>query len=493
MTSTVTPNESLRRALLARYPLIFVRCAEDDRVRRYIRSYRERLIKGRTLEVVEWSCTRGLSDQGPESADPIVALKSVFESKDPGFFVFFDLTEHLSDPRVRRTLREGYDSLRGTDRFLFFTGTSAFVPEDLERQVHVLDFGLPDVGELRQLVDHYAKSYDAIHPEWAGELSFAMKGLTLAEAGHSMQRSLRLGARSLDALLEEVAADKSEAVHRAGFLEYVPQTEGLDGIGGLENLKDWLLRREQLFSREAVDAGMPVPKGMLVMGMSGCGKSLAAKSVSALWKVPLFRLDMNLIASGIYGTPEAAFAKALRTVESLAPAVLWIDEIENSLSGETEGQYGNAGIFSSFLTWMQEKPPMIFVAATANRISALPAEVIRKGRFDQVFFVDLPTPGERQAIFDIHLRRYDADPGEFDLELLAIATKGWNGAEIEEAVKAARIDAYQVSRPFVMADVTRNTSTMVPLSKTMHEQMKRIRGWAYGRAALASAHKYNET
>lgn len=489
----MTPNEALRRALLARYPLMFVRCTEDDRVRRYIRSYRDRLVKGRTLDVVEWSCTRGFVDQGPETADPIVALARVFESKEPGFFIFFDLTEHLSDPRVRRMLREGYDSLRGSDRFLFFTGTAPFVPEDLERQVHLLDFGLPDLQELRQLVDHYAKSYDAIDPEWADQLSFAMKGLTLAEAGHALQRSLRLGARSLESLLDEIATDKSEAVHRAGFLEYVPQKEGLDGIGGLANLKDWLLRREQLFSREAVDEGMPVPKGMLVMGMSGCGKSLAAKSVSALWKVPLFRLDMNLIASGIYGTPEAAFAKALRTVENLAPAVLWIDEIENSLSGENEGQGGNAGIFSSFLTWMQEKPPMIFVAATANRISDLPAEVIRKGRFDQVFFVDLPTPGEREAIFDIHLRRYGADPDEFDLELLAIATKGWNGAEIEEAVKAARIDAYQVSRPFVMADVTRNTSTMVPLSKTMHEQMKRIRGWAYGRAALASAEKYNET
>lgn len=493
MSQAPTPSEALRRALLARFPLIFVRCPEDDRVRRYLRSYRDRLVKGQTLELVEWSCTGGFADGQAETADPAVALERVFASREPGFFLFFDFTEYLSDPRIRRTLREGYEKLRGSDRFLFFTGTSAVVPEDLERQVHVLDFGLPDVQELRQLVDHYAKSYDAISSDWADELAFAMKGLTLAEAGHSLQRSLRLGAGSLEDLLEEVARDKSAAVHRAGYLEYVPQKAGLDGIGGLENLKDWLLRREPLFSRDAIDEGMPVPKGMLVMGMSGCGKSLAAKSVSALWRVPLFRLDMNLIASGIYGTPEAAFAKALRTVENLAPAVLWIDEIENSLSGETEGQYGNAGVFSSFLTWMQEKPPMIFVAATANRINALPAEVIRKGRFDQVFFVDLPTPGEREAIFDIHLRRFGADPADFDLELLSIATRGWNGAEIEEAVKAARIDAYQVSRPFVMADVTRNTATMVPLSKTMHEQMKRIRGWAYGRAALASAEKYTET
>ncbi len=490
------PVEQLRRSFLARYPLVFIVCAEDSRVVRHLERFSDRVVRGETLDLVRWSCVSGFSDEATadqRTLDPVTALERVFSSNDAGFFLLCDFGTFFDDARVRRALREGYDALRHSNRTLFISGAELTLPLDLQRQMHVVDLGLPDEIELEALVKSYQQSAKVLQDDWIQELSFALKGLTLAEAGHCLERALRLGPSELSEILNEVSEDKSEAVRRAGFLEYVPQRSSLDGIGGLDNLKDWLMRRERLFQRAAVNDGMPIPKGMLIMGMSGCGKSLAAKSVSALWRVPLFRLDMNLIVSGIYGSPEAAFARALRTVENLAPAVLWIDEIENSLGGETEGASGNAGIFSSFLTWMQEKPPLIFVAATANRISALPAEVIRKGRFDQVFFVDLPTMSERQQIFEIHLARNEANIEDFDLELLSIATRGWNGAEIEEAVRAARIDAYQVGRPFVMADLTRNTSTLVPLSKTMHEQMKRIRGWAYGRATLASAEKYSET
>jgi SpoVK/Ycf46/Vps4 family AAA+-type ATPase len=221
--------------------------------------------------------------------------------------------------------------------------------------------------------------------------------------------------------------------------------------------------------------------------MSGCGKSLSAKAISALWKVPLFRLDMNLVFSGIYGSPELAFHRALKTVEAVAPAVLWIDEIENSLGmDEGQGRGSNPYVFATFLTWMQEKPPLIFVAATANRIQAIPAEVLRKGRFDQIFFVDLPNDEERKQIFEIYLRRNGADLAEFDLVFLAAATKGWNGAEIEQAVVSARIEAYHEGRKFTIDDITRNTSRTVALSKTMEEQMKKIRSWAFGRATPAS-------
>lgn len=488
--------ERFKQSFLARFPLVFVVCSEDERVERHIRSFSNRVVRDRTLEVTLWSCVSGFSSEarGEEpTTDPLTALTTVFSSREPGLFIFQDLGAFFDDPRVRRALREGYQKLKGSGRTVFISGAELVMPQDLERQMHVIDLGLPSTQELENLVQSFRKSASAIQELWVEEIAFALKGLTLSEAGHCLQRTLRQGTKDLGGFVREVSLDKSEAVRRAGFLEYFPQQEGIEGIGGLENLKDWLRRREKLFQRSAIEDGMPVPKGMLIMGMSGCGKSLAAKSVSALWRTPLFRLDMNLIVSGIYGTPEAAFARALRTIENLAPAILWIDEIENSLGGEGDGGAGNAGIFSSFLTWMQEKPPLIFVAATANRINALPAEVIRKGRFDQVFFVDLPTMKERQQIFEIHLRRNDANLKNFDLELLSIATRGWNGAEIEEAVKAARIDAYQVGRPFVMADLTRNTSVLVPLSKTMHEQMKRIRGWAYGRATLASAEEYRET
>jgi len=257
-------------------------------------------------------------------------------------------------------------------------------------------------------------------------------------------------------------------------------------MGGLSNLKEWLIKRQKIFSKEAVEADIPIPKGLLMMGVSGCGKSMAVKIIPSLWKVPLYRLDMNLIFSGIFGSPEATFHNALRSLESVAPAILWIDEIENAMGMDEGGIKISSQIFSSFLTWMQEKPPLIFIAATANRIQALPAEVIRKGRFDQIFFVDLPTENERREIFKIYLQKYKADISKFDLKMLGILTKGWNGAEIEQVVSEARTDAFYENRMFCQADITNNINKTVPLSTTMEAQIKAIRSWAVSRATPAS-------
>ena len=261
----------------------------------------------------------------------------------------------------------------------------------------------------------------------------------------------------------------------------------LDQIGGLEILKEWVFARRNLFTKDAFASGLPLPSGILLMGVSGCGKSLAAKVIAAAWDLPLVRLDMNLVMSGSFGPPEYAFDRATKVAESIAPIVLWIDEVENSF-GYDEGpqQGGNVNIFSSFLTWMQEKPSSVFIAATANRIERLPAEMIRKGRFDEVFFLDLPSEAERLEIFRIHITRNGGDPGKFNLETLAIITKEWSGAEIEQAVNAARVDAYAEGREFTSRDVSRNVARMVPLSRTMHEQVKQLRLWSQNRATLAS-------
>jgi SpoVK/Ycf46/Vps4 family AAA+-type ATPase len=319
------------------------------------------------------------------------------------------------------------------------------------------------------------------------EMVFALKGLTINEANHILQKLYRGKKLENGNALREIFAEKEMIVKKTGYLEFIPPDFAIEQIGGLDQLKDWLVKREKLFTRKAVEDGIPVPKGILLMGMSGCGKSMSAKAISALWKVPLFRLDMNLIFSGIHGTPELVFHRALKTVEAVSPAVLWIDEVENSLGlDETGSGVANTHIFSTFLTWMQEKPPLVFIAATANRIQALPAEVIRKGRFDQIFFVDLPNDEERKQICEIHLKRNDADLAQFDLVLLSAITKGWAGAEIEQAIISARVDAYHENRSFTMEDIKRNTSRTVPLSKTMDEQMKKIRSWAFGRATPAS-------
>jgi len=232
-----------------------------------------------------------------------------------------------------------------------------------------------------------------------------------------------------------------------------------------------------------------VPRGILIMGISGCGKSMSAKVVANAWGVPLFRLDMNLLFSSMLSSPEAAFYRAVKAVESAAPAVLWIDEIENGLGVQSGEGVRWSHVFAAFLTWMQEKSPLVFVAATANRIESLPAELIRKGRFDQVFFCDLPDKKERTEILNIHIRANDRNPEDFDVVHLTNKTEGWNGAELELAVKGGRIDAYAQNRPFTTRDIVKQIDTMVPLSATMKEQIDMIKDWAWDRATPASEGK----
>jgi SpoVK/Ycf46/Vps4 family AAA+-type ATPase len=313
-----------------------------------------------------------------------------------------------------------------------------------------------------------------------------MKGMALNEVHHLFVRLVAENKLDIDAALPEVHAEKAAALLKEGCLKYVDKTVAVDQVGGLENLKEWVASRKALFSKAAIDAGVPMPAGVLFTGVSGCGKSMAAKVIAGAWELPLVRLDMNLVLSGAFGAPEYAFDHALRVAESIAPLVLWIDEMENSFGYDEGGGGNNQNIFSSFLTWMQEKPGAVFVVATANRIDKLPAEVIRKGRFDQLFFLDLPTEEERRAILAIHIKAFGGDPAAFNLNFLVAATRGWSGAEIEQAIKAAVIRAYPEGRPFNDKDVIWNTARMVPLSKTMEEQIKHLRQWSQTRATPAS-------
>jgi SpoVK/Ycf46/Vps4 family AAA+-type ATPase len=276
-------------------------------------------------------------------------------------------------------------------------------------------------------------------------------------------------------------------MRKEGILEFVPPTRDLGQLGGLDQLKHWVRQRSKLFTHQARALNMPRPRGVLLMGMSGCGKSLAIKVIATEWKLPLFRLDMNLVFAGIHGSAEWVFHRALEAAESVAPAVLWIDEIEMGVAGYAEGQTGSlTRIFSTFLTWMQEHRAEVFVAATANRIALLPAEVLRKGRFDQVFFVELPNEEERKEILSIHLKNQGLDPGRYDLVLLASATRGWNGAEIEQAVISARISCHADGRSVEERDLLTAMGQTVPLSTTMSEQIKAIRSWARTRALPAT-------
>jgi SpoVK/Ycf46/Vps4 family AAA+-type ATPase len=480
----MTTVDKIRNAILGKYPLIYLLTWEEGRAIQVLEAFASKLFSNSDSFHV-WSCVSGF---GGEKKDPAAALNSILNGDKKGIFVLKDFSAYMQDAGVVRSLRDAYYTLQAKDSFVFIVSPELTIPESLRKEILLIDMDLPDESELFKQIKKIQQSYPQATLDEAviSQMSFALKGLTLNESGHIVHRILRAKKTDAAEILKEIFSEKEMIVKKSGYLEFVPPDYDIQSIGGLDNLKDWLLKREKLFSKKALEDGMPVPKGMLIMGMSGCGKSLSAKAISALWRVPLFRLDMNLVFSGLYGSPELAFHRALKTVEAVAPAVLWIDEIENSL-GMDEGHGGsNPYVFASFLTWMQEKPPLIFVAATANRIQAIPAEVLRKGRFDQIFFVDLPNDEERKQIFEIYLRKNGADLANFDLVFLAAATKGWNGAEIEQVIVSARIEAYHDGRGFTIDDITRNTSRTVALSKTMEEQMKKIRSWAYGRATPAS-------
>lgn len=479
----------LKTAVDGGSPIIYINSPEEARVLRSLAALAEE--NGHML--VTWSCVCGF-DNGAGCKDPVEAILHVISSSLDEYVVFKDLPAFFNDNSVVRALRELYmDGTKHPTRSVFIISPEFVMPEALKKELFSLEVSTPDEQEISELIS----TAIAAHPECqvpdgaVNEILLALKGLTENEIIFVLNRALRFQTPTKDQLLDEIFAEKKNIVKKSGFLEFSPPRWDINGLGGLGNLKEWLLKRSHMFTREALEAGVPIPKGLLMMGVSGCGKSLAVKTISALWNIPMFRLDMNLVFSGMYGSPEEAFHRALKTIEAVSPAVLWIDEIENALGLDDSGQRIASHIFSSFLTWMQEKPALIFIAATANKIQALPAEVLRKGRFDEVFFCDLPAAQEREEILRIHLLKNGANPDDFDFKMLQIMTDGWNGAEIEQAVISARTEAFYDNRMFTQRDLTAVMGRIVPLSDTMEQQIKAIRSWAFSRATPAS--KYGKS
>jgi SpoVK/Ycf46/Vps4 family AAA+-type ATPase len=287
-----------------------------------------------------------------------------------------------------------------------------------------------------------------------------------------------------------VFSEKQQIIKKSGLLEYYESQEEFAHVAGLQNLKQWFIKRSVAFTDRATRFGLPPPRGVLLLGVQGCGKSLCAKAASALWELPLLRFDLGRMFSSLVGSSEQNIRQAVRTAESIAPAILWIDEIDKALAGAM-GSGGSDGgtsarVFGTLLTWMSEKTAPVFVIATANDISHLPPELLRKGRIDEIFFVDLPTTDERIETLKIHLQRRGRDPRKFDLQELARASEGFSGAEIEEGIVSALFDAFDQQQDLDTEIVRASLAETVPLSKTMNEELNRLRGWAIGRARPAS-------
>jgi hypothetical protein len=480
--------KTVREILESGRPLTYIRSAEEQRVVRILSEVAKGRLSPTPLPVWTWSMTEGMRRQGEAASfsateSPRAALDFILAHDGAAIFHLKDFHEPLREsPEIRRRLRDVYDAGVDQGKFVVISSPVQFIPAELERSIIFLELRPPDLVEL---VDFLREETPGTSLEILYPVARALQGLTLDEARYALRRAFAsgrgLGPEALPALLEE----KRLLVNRSGVVEYIADGTHLGDVGGLEGLKTWLVERSKLFEmRDSLDAEI-VPKGLLLMGIPGCGKSLSVKAIAHQFKLPLYRVDMIEIFSGRHGKPEGAFVAACKMMEDMSPAVLWFDEIEMGItSNETGGESGR--IFGFFLTWMQEKTRGLFVAATSNRIDRLPAEMIRKGRFDEVFFVDLPTAEEQISIFKIHLTRRGVDISGFDIAQLAEFTVGWTGAEIEQCVVSALTKARLADRELTEQDLILTAVRIVPLSRTMKEQINHIRGWAFERAVRAS-------
>ncbi len=468
-------------------PLTYIRSSEEQRVSRVLREVGQRGLGSLPLPVWTWSMTEGLHREGhasiSETENPRTVLDFIDAHAEPAIFHLKDFHEPLGhSSEIRRRLRDIYESCFDRQKFIVISSPVRLIPEEIERSLIYVELRPPDMIELVEFLKDESKGTDEVLLQ---QFARVLQGLTLDEARYALRRALavspHLSTDSIPALLEE----KKLLVNRSGFIEFISDRTKMEDIGGLEGLKKWLLERQKLFKmRESLSSEI-VPKGVLFMGIPGCGKSLSVKAIASYFELPLYRMDMIEVFSGRRGKPEAVFVQACKMLEDMAPAVLWFDEIEMGITSTDNG--GEQGrIFAFFLTWMQEKTRGLFVAATANRIDLLPAEMLRKGRFDEVFFVDLPLDDERIEIFNIHLKRRGVDPASLNVQQLTQFTTGWAGAEIEQCVISALTRARLEDRELVAQDLVNTAVSIVPLSRTMKEQINHIRGWAFERAVRAS-------
>ena len=508
-------QNSLAVLAKARFPVLYVETFEERRALAAIRSAMEGGLLSTPRSVHTWSITTGLVDPegrvNPGTTDPLRALDAAQHVDRAAAFVFLDLHAHMgngarpADPAIVRKLRElAADFQNGPlPRTLIIVAPALRIPPELEKDVHILDFPLPDETAIRRILDDLIAANAGnrrlrinLTETDKDRLVRASLGLTETEAEGALALAMAsdgvLDADDVTTVLQE----KKQAVRKTGLLEYVDTDIDLAGVGGLDNLKRWLRRRDNSWLAEAAEYGIPAPRGVLITGVPGCGKSLTAKAVAASWRLPLLRMDIGKVFSGIVGSSESNLRTAIRSAEAAAPAVLWVDEIEKGFSGVgATGDSGTASrVFGSFLTWMQEKTAPVFVIATSNNVQSLPPELLRKGRFDEIFFVDLPAPGERAQIWGLHVSKHiHAAPHHagfaFDDALradLVLATEGFSGAEIEQAVIAGLFDAFSERRHITGDDLRLAVERSVPLSVTQAESLAALRAWAGERAVSAS-------
>ena len=495
----------IKDMLRAYYPVLYLVSFEYERTTQkligIINSLRE---NGKKVNLYIWNCVDGLNKQtlsgkeyiGEEYDEPEMFLKFIYQNQDivsKDIFLLEDFSNYIEEEKIKYYIRAIAERAKSTNTHAIILSAIYKLPMELEKYVTVLNMPLPDRIDMeRTLMQVEKQCKTSLSLDQRSKLVDAALGMTSMEADLAFCLAAVKNGLT-DAATEIVSSEKEQIIRKSGILDYFPKNESLKDVGGMDILKEWLRKRQMAYEKNARDFGLQEPKGLLLLGVPGCGKSLTAKSIASFWNMPLLRLDVGKVFQGLVGSSEDNIRKAIATAEAVAPCILWIDEIEKGLSGVQSSGSTDGGvtsrIFSTILTWMQEKTKPVFVVATANNINQLPPELLRKGRFDEILFVDLPTSEERKNIFKIHLAKKNQNPSMFPLEMFSSKTEGFNGAEIEECIKEALFAAYIANPKEPKLEAIHIMSAIketVPLSTTMKEQISMLRQWATTRAKNAS-------
>lgn len=499
----VAKHSELETLIRARYPVVYVSSWEEMRVIQELDDISSRLGKALFVWTINdgirpFKREGGLDGEGRQGTkDPLMALREIAQKPEPAIYVLKDFHAFINEAAIKRALRDLAGMLQASLKSVVILSPTVDIPLELEKDITIVDYPLPSRRHMRQLLKSIASDLEN-NPQLKVDLSNgaqeaivdAAVGLTLHEAENVIAKTLVAEGQLTAKEAPLIYSEKEQIIRKTGLLEYIRIQEDFGGIGGLDQLKEWLAKRQEGFTKRARDFGLPAPKGVLMLGVQGCGKSLCAKAVPKLWSLPLLRLDMGELFGSLVGESETNVRRAIKLAESVAPVVLWIDEIDKGFSGIESSAYSDSGttarVFGSILTWLQEKTSSVFVIATANNVEVLPPELLRKGRFDEIFFVDLPTLEERMDIFKIHLDKRRRPSENYDVQGLAKQADGFSGAEIEQAIVSALFDAFYEEKELETRHIIAAIDETVPLSKLMAEEIDSRRRWADGRTRPAS-------
>ena len=488
-------RQDLEIILRSRTPLIVIETRDERRVLRMLQTISMQLSTDDYLPLFRWTVTDGLQrldiDLAPQlmNSEPVDVLKHIRAVSKPGIYVLLDFHPFLDDPVHVRLIKDVCIHYRDVPRQLILISHQVTLPQELEAFSARVDMALPGEAERKTIIESVAKDYSAEHagtqvrvdPKAYELLVRNLAGLTYGDTERLARNAIQVDGAITHSDLPGVMQAKYELLNHGGALQYEYDTARFNDVGGLERLKSWLSQRKSAFRGERDAAHLDPPKGILLIGVQGCGKSLAAKATAGIFGAPLLRLDFGTLYDKYHGETERKLRDSLKTADVMSPCVLWIDEIEKGIAGRGGETGTTQRVLGTFLTWMAERRSSVFVVATANDISALPPELVRKGRFDEIFFVDLPNTAVRSTILAIHLSSRGQRLQEFDIEALADAMQGFSGAEIEQAVVSGLYAAHAQNEPLTSEHIRREIEQTKPLSTVMHERISALRAWAVGR------------